>query len=78
MEFFLVNLAISLYVLEYVAFEPEGAVPLVLTADVEVTVYVTVSAQAAPPKHPTIIRHRDRKKRCEIVFFIIVFGYFVN
>ena len=76
MEFFSVNLAISLYVLEYVAFEPEGAVPLVLTADVEVTVYVTVSAQAAlPHKHPTIIRHRDRKKRCEIVFFIIVFGY---
>ena len=76
MDFPLINLAVVLYVLEYVALEPKGAVPLVLTADVEVTVYVTVSAQAAlPHKHPTIIRHRDRKKRCEIVFFIIVFGY---
>ena len=63
------------YVLEYDALEPEGAVPLVLTADEEVIVYVTVSAQTAPPKHPTIIRQRDRKKRCKIVFFIIVFGY---
>ena len=76
MELSLVNWAVVAYVLEYVALEPKGAGPLVLTAVVEVTVYVTVSAQAAlPHKHPTIIRHRDRKKRCEIVFFIIVFGY---
>lgn len=77
MELSLVNWAVVAYVLEYVALEPEGLEPLVVTVDLEVTVYVTVSAQAAlpPPKHPTIIRHRDRKKRCEIVFFIIVFGY---
>ena len=79
MDFPPANWAVVAYVLEYVAIEPEGAVPLVVTVDWEVTVYVTVSAQAAlPHKHPTIIRHRDRKKRCEIVFFIIVFGYFVN
>ena len=79
MELSLVNWAVVAYVLEYVALEPEGLEPLVVTVDLEVTVYVTISAQAAlPHKHPTIIRHRDRKKRCEIVFFIIVFGYLVN
>ena len=52
MDFPPINWNFSLYLLEYVALEPKGAVPLVLTADVEVTVYVTVSAQAAPPQAP--------------------------